>query len=276
MSTVTALNSRTRPRSARPTLERVTSGRVLNSEWIKFRTLRSTWITLAAAVVAMTAIGTAVGYFTGTGNWATLEAQDTLASAPLQGYFLTQLLVGVLGVLFVTGEYGTGMIRSTFAAVPRRLPILGAKTAVFGAVALMAMTVASFAAFFGAQLFLGPDGHGSSLSDPGALRSVAGVGIYLTLVGVLGGALGWVVRNTAGAISALVGLLLILPVILGLLPGSLGTTITKYLPSNAGGSLMTSVQLPDTLAPWTGLGVVVLWVAAALVAAVVVVRRRDA
>lgn len=273
MST-TVFNPFTR-RSAPSKDLKLTPGRVLNSEWIKFRTLRSSWYTLLAAIAAMIGIGLVIGYTTSTGDWAGIDPENKLASAPLRGYILTQLVIGVLGVLFVTGEYGTGMIRSTFAAIPRRLPVLGAKAVVFAVIALVTMSLASFAAFFGAQLFLSPDGHGSSLSDPGALRAVAGVGPYLMLVGLLGGALGWIIRSTAGAISALVGLLLILPVVIGFLPGSLGTTLAKYLPS-AGESFVTSAQLPTMLAPWTGLGVTALWVVAALAVAIAVVRRRDA
>lgn len=259
-----------------PAGAKLAPGRVVHSEWIKFRTLRSSWLTLVGAVVAMVAIGLVVGYVTSTSNWATLEAEDTAASAPVQGYLLSQLLIGVLGVLFVTGEYGTGMIRSTFAAVPRRLPVLAAKTVVFSAVALVAMTLASFAAFFGAQLFLSGDGHGSSLADPGALRAVAGVGVYLMLIGALGGALGWIVRSTAGAISALVALLMVLPVLVGFLPGDVGSDVAKFLPSDAPAAFLSSVPVADTLAPWTGLGVLALWVIAALGAATVLVRRRDA
>ena len=224
----------------------VTPGRILNSEWIKFRTLRSSWLTLLGAVVAMVGTGLIVGYVTSTSDWATLDGENTFASATVRGYLLTQLIVGVLGVLFVTGEYGTGMIRSTFAAVPRRL------------------------------IFLSADGHGSSLSDPGALRAVAGVGVYLMLVGALGGALGWIVRSTAGAITALVALLLILPVLVGFLPATVGTDIAKFLPSDAAEALVSSGPVAHALAPWTGLGVLVLWVALALAAATVLLRRRDA
>ena len=254
----------------------VTPGRILNSEWIKFRTLRSSWLTLLGAVVAMVGTGLIVGYVTSTSDWATLDGENTFASATVRGYLLTQLIVGVLGVLFVTGEYGTGMIRSTFAAVPRRLHVLAAKTVVFSAVALVSMTLASFAAFFGGQIFLSADGHGSSLSDPGALRAVAGVGVYLMLVGALGGALGWIVRSTAGAITALVALLLILPVLVGFLPASVGTDIAKFLPSDAAEAFVSSGPVANALAPWTGLGVLVLWVALALAAAAVLLRRRDA
>ena len=138
------------------------------------------------------------------------------------------------------------------------------------------MTLASFAAFFGAQVFLGPDGHGSSLSDPGVLRAVAGIGALPHAVGLLGGALGWIVRSTAGAITALVALLLIVPDLVTVPPGSWADTITKYLPTDAGEAFVSSERVPDTLAPWTGLVVLALWVGVAFVAAVVLVRRRDA
>jgi ABC-2 type transport system permease protein len=262
---------------------KVTFARVMNAEWIKFRTLRSSWLTLGAAVALMVIIGLVIGYTTSTANWGAasrdgapaLDSELRLASAPVRGFLITQLVVGVLGILLVTGEYATGMIRSTFTAVPRRLHVVGAKAAVFGVVALVAMTLASFAAFYGAQIFLGPDGHGSSISDPGALRSVAGVGLYLTLVGLLGAGIGWIVRSTAGAITALVGLLLILPNLIGFL-GSWADSIVKYMPSNAGESFVTSARTPDTLAPVTGIGVLALWAAAAFVAAALLVPRRDA
>jgi ABC-2 type transport system permease protein len=254
----------------------VTFGRVLHSEWLKLRTLRSSWLTLGSATAAMAVVGLAIGYATSTSNWATLEAGDKLAEAPLRGILLTQLIMGVLGVLFVTGEYATGMIRSTFAAVPRRLTVIGAKAVVFGVVALTFMTIASFAAFYGAQIFLGPDGHGSSLSDPGVFRAVAGVGAYLMMIGLLGAALGWIIRSTAGAIAALVAILLIAPLLIGYLPGSLSDNVLNFMPSNAGNSFVTAIRDPDALAPWTGFGVLALWVVAGLAVAGLTVRRRDA
>lgn len=247
----------------------------MRAEWLKFRTLRSSWLMLGAAVALMVVIGLVIGRTTSTADWARLEAEDTLASAPVRGYLIAQLVVGVLGVLLVTGEYASGTIRSTFAAIPRRPRVVGAKAAVFAGIALVAMTLASFAAFFGAQLFLGPEDHGSSLSDPGVLRSVAGVGLYLTLVGLLGAGIGWILRSTAGAISVLVALLLIVPNLIGFL-GSWADPLVKYLPSNAGESFVTSARIPDALAPFTGLGVLALWTAIAFAVAVLLVRRRDA
>jgi ABC-2 type transport system permease protein len=282
MSVSTPTPPGTASRPARPSGGKVTFARVMKAEWIKFRTLRSSWLTLGAAVALMVIIGLVIGYSTSTADWGTpsdgspaLDSELKIASAPLRGFLITQLVVGVLGVLLVTGEYATGMIRSTFTAVPRRLEVVGAKAAVFGVVALVAMTLASFAAFYGAQIFLGPDGHGSSISDSGALRSVAGVGLYLTLVGLLGAGIGWIARSTAGAISALVGLLLILPNLIPLL-GSWAHSVVKYMPNNAGESFVTSTRVPDTLAPYTGIGVLALWVAAAFVVAAALVRSRDA
>ncbi len=269
-----------RPASTEPTPPapgngHVTLPNVVRSEWIKFRTLRSSWVTLGAAVLAQIVIALAIGYNIGK-NYTGLAPEDAAPSGPLQGHFMAQLLMGVLGVLFVTGEYGTGMIRSTLAAVPRRVPVLVAKTVVFGSIAVVTMVASTFASYFGSQLFLSYYGHGGSLSDPGALRAVIGTGVYLALIGLLGGALGWIIRSTAGGISTLVGILLVVPVLFQVLPGAWAADVLKYLPSEAGGSFVNSVHLPDTLGPWTGLGVLVAWVAAAMVAAAVVLRRRDA
>lgn len=273
MSNAATLTLPAARRPDRPPREKVTLGRVLNAEWIKLRTLRSTWFLLAAAVVAMVGIGAVIGYTTSTA--AEVEPDLATASAPLQGSFLAQLLVGTLGVLVVTGEYATGMIRSTFQAVPRRWPVVAAKAAVFAGVALVAMTLAALGAFLAAQVFLGPEGRGASLADEGVLRAVAGTGVYLTAAGVLGGALGWIVRSTASALSALLGALLILPLLLPLL-GSAGDTIVKYLPSEAGQALSSSTTTPDLLAFGPALGVLALWVLGVLAVGLAVVRRRDA
>src|SRR6201995_4027866 len=109
-----------------------------------------------------------------------------------QGSCVAQLLIGALGVLFVSGEYGTGMIRSTLVAVPRRLPVLWAKLVVFVTVTAASMVVVSVVAFLCAQALLSHYRAGYSLSDPGVLRVVLGTGIYPTLVGMIGGALGWI------------------------------------------------------------------------------------
>lgn len=253
--------------------QRVTLPRVMASEWIKFRSLRSSWFTLLGAVGTMVLIGLAIGYNTGS-NWGGLAAEDRAPSATLQGYLFAQLLVGVLGVLFVSGEYGTGMIRSTLAAVPRRVPVLVAKSAVFGGIALVSMVATSFATFLGGQAFLASYGHSSSL-DSGALQVILGTGVYLALIGLFGSALGWIVRSTAGGISVLVGILLVVPVVFLALPASWSDPIGKFLPSNAGQSFISSVQVPGQLSAWAGFATLIAWVAGSLLAAAVMLRRRD-
>ena len=275
MSTATATRPAIDPARPQSTARtNVTFPRVVSSEWIKFWTLRSSWITLLSAFAALILIGTLIGYNTGK-NFAGLAPEDAAPSGAMQGYFLGQLLIGVLGVLFVSGEYSTGMIRSTLAAVPKRLPVLLAKAVVFGTIALVTMVVAALLAFTGAQAFLSHYGHGSALTDPGVLRVVVGTGVYLALIGLLGGALGWILRNTAGGIATLVGLLLVVPVLLEVLPWQWLKDIGKFLPGQAGGSFISSFQAPNTLAPWTGLGVFVIWVLAALGGAAVLLKRRD-
>jgi ABC-2 type transport system permease protein len=273
--TATLATPQVPPRTSVTEQHPVTFARVVHSEWIKFRTLRSSWLVLLAAVAALIVIGVLIGYNTGK-NFATLAPEDAAPSGSLQGYYLGQLLIGVLGVLFVSGEYTTGMIRSSLAAVPRRVPVLAAKAVVFGTVSLVAMIPAAVLAFIGAQRFLSHYGHGSSWSDPTVVRVVIGTGVYLALIGLLGGALGWIVRSTPGGISTLVGILLVVPVLLRVLPGAWAKDVAKYLPGEGGASFVSSVHAPDTLTPWTGLLVLVIWVLGALAVAAVLLKRRDA
>lgn len=256
--------------TARP----VTFAGAARSEWIKFRSLRSSWFTLGAAVVAFVAISLAIAYNTGR-NFGGLAPEDSAVSATSQGYLLAELMIGVLGVLFVSGEYTTGMIRSTLAAVPKRLPVLLAKAGTFSVVVSITMLVTSVGAFLGAQAILGHYHHGHSLTDPSAVRVVVGVAAYLTLIGLLGSALGWILRSTPGGISALLGLLLVAPVLLGQLLGSWGRTVAQFLPSEAGGSFLSSVPAENTLTPWAGLAVLAVWVAVALSVAAIRLRNRD-
>lgn len=255
----------------------VTQVRVLRSEWIKLWTLRSTWITLLAALVGMVGIGYLVSY-EGRVHYTSMGLVDRLTFDPtmhsLFGVYLAQLAIGVLGVLVISGEYATGMIRATLAAVPTRLPVLWAKLAVFGFVTLVVMMVASFAAFLGGQKLLHP--YGTTLSHPHVLRAVIGVGLYLTVVALLAIGLGFIIRNTAGAIATLFGLLLVAPVLIRAFPSSWQDHISPYLPSNAGSTLFDLHPETRSLAPWTGFGVFCAWAAASIVAAAIVLRRRDA
>lgn len=260
---------------------RVTQTRVLYSEWVKLRTLRSTFWSLFAAIVATAGLGMLFswGFASRVSDHAHPigDAATLAVTVPLRPYVIAQLAVGVLGVMVITGEYSTGMIRATLAAVPGRLPVLWAKAAVFGVVVLVLMEIVSFVTFFGGQAILSTQHIQATLSSPQALRIVIGVGLYLTVVGLLGTALGAIIRSTAGAIAALFGILLVLPVlgeVLGLT--SWGKHIAPYLPSNAGGDLLTNSPDPGSLGPWTGFGYFVLYTVIAMAVAGFLLKRRDA
>ncbi|MFI1093171.1 ABC transporter permease [Streptomyces sp. NPDC020917] len=257
----------------------VTQARVLHSEWIKLRTLRSTFFTLLTAMVAMIGLGALFSYFTSS-HWASMSPGERAHFDPaltsLRGYFLAQLAIGVLGVLMISGEYATGMIRSTLSAVPKRLPVLWAKAALFAAVVWVLMTASALVAFLIGQSLLSSHHLGMSLSDPGALRMVMGAGLYVTVVGLLGVAIGALIRNTAGGIAALFGLLLIIPVLGEALPSSWGNHVNQWLPSNAGQSLLALHHEAHTLQPWTGFAVFCLYAVVALAGAAYLLKRRDA
>jgi ABC-2 type transport system permease protein len=261
----------------RRTQERVTPIRAAKSEWIKFISLRSSWITFAASVAAVIGLGVLISYVTNT-NWAHLDPQERLAFDPvgrsLAGINLAQLAIGVLGVLIVTGEYTTGMIRSSLMAVPRRLPVLAGKTVVFAAATFVLMLVSAFAAFLLGQAALGT--HGTTLSAPHALRAVIGVALYLTVIAVFAVGLGFILRSTAGGIATLFGLLLVVPGLGRLLPTTWQPHVLPYLPSNAGAGVYSVHTEPGMLSTWTGFEVLCAWAVAALLVGAFQLRRRDA
>ncbi|HEY2725028.1 MAG TPA: ABC transporter permease subunit [Pseudonocardiaceae bacterium] len=258
---------------------RVTQWRVLRSEWLKFWSLRSSFFSLGGVLIAMVGFGGLFAAITAN-RWVEMTAREHARFDPtavsLRGYFLAQLVVGVLGVLMVTGEYSTGMIRSSLGAVPRRLPVLVAKAAVFAAVTVVATSVTAIIAFSVGQGLLSSQHIGTTLAAPGVARAVLGTGLYLTVVGLLGVGLGFIVRSTAGGIGTLFGLLLVLPVLAEALPPSWAQHISPYLPSTAGQQLIAVHQESGMLAPWTGFGVFCLYALVTLALGAVLLRRRDA
>jgi hypothetical protein len=254
----------------------------LNMEWVKFRTVRSTYWTLLFAVAATVGIGALV-CVVHINRLSHLSPGDRLEFEPvrfsLAGIQLAQLAVGVLGVLVISNEYTTGVIRATFTAVPQRRLVLAAKGVVFAVVILIVGEIASFSAFFVGQSILATKDLNVPLGDPGVLRAVIGAGLYLTVLGLLALGLGALVRHTAGAIATFFGLLLVLPGIVAALPQSWQDAIEKWLPVNAGEAIFRRGQAfgsSHQLAPWTGLGVFCAYAAAALIAAGILLARRDA
>jgi hypothetical protein len=185
-------------------------------------------------------------------------------------------VVGVLGVLLVTGEYSTGMIRSSLGAAPRRLPVLIAKATVFAVVTVVVTTATAIITFSLGQGLLSSQHIGTTMSAPGVARAVIGTGLYLTVVGLLGVGLGFIIRSTAGGIGTLFGLLLVLPVLGEALPPSWAQHIDPYLPSTAGQQLVAVHSESGMLAPWIGFGVFCLYALAALTLGAVLLKRRDA
>jgi len=258
---------------------RLTQFRVGRSEWTKLYSLRSTrWSLLAATVLT---IGLPVLFATVLStHWSHMSPRDRAEQHPLDvalaGVNISQLPIAVLGALVITGEYSTGMIRASFMAVPRRLPVLWAKAAVYAVVTLALMLPSVWLAFYGSQLVLR---HHHilqiSASHSGVARAISGGAIYLTLVAVLALAIGASVRNTAGGISAFAALFFVIPPLLSLLPRSWDDAINPYLPSEAGRSIFSLTHDAHSLAPGPGLALFAAYTAVALAIAAVLLVRRD-
>jgi ABC-2 type transport system permease protein len=255
----------------------VTQVRVVRAEWTKLRALRSTrWCTLAAAVL-ITGLGALIA---GSGTPYKISAGNTAASgasAALLGVLFAQLVVGVVGVLAFSGEYGTGMIRATLAVVPARLPVLWAKVIVLAGLMLPVTLLFSFADFFIATAINASRGGSViSLTDPGVLRTVAGASLYLTVVVIIGLALGALLRKTAAGLSVFAAVFFVIPIVVNALPSNI-KGFAPYLPSNAGGVLWGSpLGSAHALGPWTGFGCLCGYALVLTAAAAWRLRRRDA
>ncbi len=256
----------------------VTALRVINAEWIKFRSLRSTWFSLGAAVLATIGLGILVTALRGNDlarNGGIPDGEDFVRIS-LGGVLLAQLAAGVLGVLMITGEYSTGMIRASLSAVPKRNAVLLAKATVLAGATFVLGGVACLLAFLGGQASLSSHHFGLSLADPGALRSVIGGAVYLALIALLGLGCGFIFRSTGGALATLFGLLLVLPILVQAFPSGFRDDVQKYLPLNAGIEVMSTVNDGSVLSPISGILVLALWAAVALAIGWIMLRRRDA
>lgn len=250
------------------------------SEWIKFRSVRSGPAVLLATAVILLAGAWLLcrGYHDG---WATMSPGDKAAFDPvytsMRGIELAQLFVGALGVTTVTGEYTSGLIRGTFIATPQRVQVLAMKALIFAGAVWVWCTALSFAAFFLGQALLSGPATRAAIGAPGVLTAVFGGGLYLTLVGLLGLFIGIVLRRTSAAVGALFGVLVVAPLVVGLLPGRIGSQVGEFLPGSAGEETWRLLHGGAyTLGPWQGFGVLAGYVTVAAVAAVALVQRRDA
>ena len=248
---------------------------VARMEWIKLRTLRSTWWTVGIAVAGAVAIGVAVGH-------GTKNASGDVTNNALGGMVPGLLLAGVLGVLMMTSEYSSGTIRATLAASPGRPRLLAAKAAVFGAVTLVAGEVAAFVSFFATRATLAHGIPVPALSQPGVLRAVLLTGASFCLIGLLGLGLGAIIRHSPAAIGVLVGGVYVVAEAIGVVTHSVGAympilivgnSISTTKPLSCGG---TAGQCVQPLPAWTGLGMLCLYAAVALVAGGWLLSRRDA
>jgi len=258
---------------------RVTQARVAVSEWTKLHSLRSTRWSLFAAVILT--IGLPLLFATVVGShWAHMRPDERANRHPLDialaGVNLSQLAIAVLGVLVITGEYSTGMIRASFTAVPKRLPVLWAKLGVFAVVTFVLMLPSVLIAFWGSQAIL--QRHHIlqiSFTHPGVARSVVGGAVYLVLIGVFALAIGAIVRNTAGGIAAFAAIFFVIPPLLNVLPTSWNNAISPYLPDAAGRSIFSLTHDTHSLAPWPGFALFCGYAVLAVTVAAVLLVRRD-
>ncbi|TFV52665.1 ABC transporter permease subunit [Blastococcus sp. TF02A_35] len=276
--TVTATDTTVRldPNRNVPGVRRPGFAETVRAEWIKFWSVRST----AWSVVAMFVLGaglTALVCATNAEWLASSEADEHPGSFVTFGMTFAQITAIVLGTLAVTTEYGTGMIRATLAATPRRGAVLAAKSVVLVGTLFVAGTLTAVAGFFAGNFFLDREGIGLALSDDRVLRSMLGSGLYMAGLGLFAAAVGLLVRHTAAALSIVLALVFVVGTMVVLLPGAWGEWTSKLMPGNAGASVATPVSFnPNLLEPWAGFGVFCAEVAAVLLVGYLVFRRRDA
>lgn len=250
----------------------------MRSEWVKLRTVRSTMWGFAVTFLLTVGLG-ALLCLARVSRWDRASIANRLTFEPIgftmNGIFLAQLAVGVLGVLVMSSEYSTGQVRATFAATPSRGTVLLAKIKVFGLTTFVVGLASTFVAFLVGSSILSSRVH-VGLGDPGAFRCILGGAVYLTGIGLLGLGLGAIIRRTAGAIAVLVGLVLVAPILTQLLPSPWDEDVSKYLPAPAGQVLFHLRSLRVSLPTGTGLVVFLAYPVVACLVGWVLVRRRDA
>jgi ABC-2 type transport system permease protein len=260
---------------AAPTVEQAGFGRTLRSEWIKLWTIRSTWWTMLALVVLGAGLTTLICW--GNAEWlASPEADESPGSFITWGMMIAQVCAVIVGVLTVTSEYGTGMIRTTLAATPSRGRVMAAKAVVVTGLLLVVGTVTALLGYLGGNWFLDRKGIGLPLEGD-VLRSMYGSGLFLAGLGLFSLAVGFLVRHTAAAISIVLALVFVIGNMVILVPGDFGIFLERVMPGNAGGALASPVPFnPDLLDPWPSFAIFAAETAAIVGVAWHLLRRRDA
>jgi hypothetical protein len=230
--------------------------------------------------VATIGLGSLLSWLTAT-HWTSTSGASRASFDPtatsLSGFLLGQLIIAVLGVLTITSEFSTGVIRTSLATLPRRTTFYIAKAAVFAVTALIIGLIASFASFFIGQMLMKSTHANASLGDPGVLRAAFGGGLFLAACGLFAFGLGAILRNTAGAIATAVGLLFVAPILVNFLPSSWQHDVSKWLPSNAGSHILLIKPLTSGgFSAWTGFGIFCAYAAVTVIAGLILFRRRDA
>lgn len=254
------------------------TAQVLKSEWTKIRSVQSTVWTLGLAVVVTIALGILISLLTKS-EFDSLSARDRMAFDPtfisFAGMSLGQLAMIVFGVLVVSNEYSTGMIRTSLAAVPQRGLFLFGKVVVATVLAFVIGVITSFAAFFLGQAMLGE--HKASIGDPGVLRAVIGGGLYMTLIAMFSMGVAAMLRSPMLSLGILMPFFFLISNILGNVSAT--KDIGRFLPDQAGSKIMQVVPPLDDdtpYGPWGGLGIMAIWVIAALIGGYVLLKKRDA
>jgi ABC-type transport system involved in multi-copper enzyme maturation permease subunit len=257
---------------------KVTQARVIVSEWTKLRSVRSTrWSLLVATVLTIGFPILAAAVISS--HWGHQSAAERASFNPLDpaliGSQIAQLAIGILGVLVISAEYSTGMIRATFTAVPKRLPVLWAKAIVFATVTFVLILPSVLIAFFASQSILSRHHANIAWSHPGVARAVIGAALYVTVIAVLTLGLGTIVRNTAGGIATFAAIFFVIPPLMNVLPTSWNDAITPYLPGNAGRAIISITHDAHSLAPWTGFALFCGYAAITMLIAAITLVRRD-
>ncbi|PSL05861.1 ABC-2 type transport system permease protein [Haloactinopolyspora alba] len=277
--TITATEEQRVPARSAPDRQRTpraSFGRILDAEWTKIRTVRSTTWTLSLLFVVSVGL-TGLICWGVAGDLAAGGTDESPGAFATWGLMFGQIAALVLGVIVASAEYSSGMIRTTLAASPRRWSVLLAKAFALGGLLLVLGTATSVASFLTGNFFLGQEGVGLALDDPGVLRTLFGGGLFLAVLGLFGLGLGMLMRHTAGAVTVGIALIFVLGNLVGLVPGALGEWLTKLMPGNAGGSIAVVESFnPDLLDPWVGFAVFSGETALLLLVAGVLFSRRDA